>query len=87
MSIGKFAGAAVFGIFSDKYGRTPAFGSGVLMFVSGSIASTFTPWYWLFVIGRILLGAASSGLFYAPFSLRKHCDIKLFKSFQIKLLT
>ncbi|XP_031618292.1 organic cation transporter protein isoform X1 [Contarinia nasturtii] len=69
VSVGKFLGATTFGILSDKYGRRTCFIIGSIFYITGSVLTTFSPWYWLFLIGRVLLGSSSSGLFYPAFSL------------------
>lgn len=71
VSLGKFFGATAFGVLSDKYGRKTCFIIGSLFYITGSILTSFSPWYWVFLIGRVLLGSASSGLFYPAFSLCK----------------
>lgn len=69
VSVGKFLGATTFGILSDKYGRKTCFVIGSIFYITGSVLTCFSPWYWLFLIGRVLLGSSSSGLFYPAFSL------------------
>lgn len=64
MSFGKFVGASVFGILSDKYGRKNSFTLGAVFYTVGSLLTSFSPWYWPFLVGRMMLGSASSGLFY-----------------------
>lgn len=71
VSVGKFLGATTFGILSDKYGRKTCFVIGSIFYITGSVLTSFSPWYWLFLIGRVLLGSSSSGLFYPAFSLCK----------------
>ncbi|KAH8293805.1 hypothetical protein KR054_004772 [Drosophila jambulina] len=69
ISLGKFCGSFTFGILADKFGRKTSFSLGALFFIVGSFFCTFSPWYSLFLAGRFLLGAASSGLFYPAFTM------------------
>lgn len=64
VSFGKFVGASVFGILSDKYGRKNSFTLGAVFYTVGSLLTSFSPWYWPFLVGRMMIGSASSGLFY-----------------------
>lgn len=64
VSAGKCLGALSVGILSDKFGRKKLFGSGAVLYTAASLLVAFTPWYWAFLIGRAMLGLASSGLFY-----------------------
>ncbi|XP_065354205.1 organic cation transporter protein [Calliphora vicina] len=69
IALGKFFGSFSFGIFSDKFGRKSSFTLGATFFVVSSFFCTFSPWYFLFLIGRFGLGSASSGLFYPAFAM------------------
>ncbi|KAI8123043.1 hypothetical protein FF38_11699, partial [Lucilia cuprina] len=69
IALGKFFGSFSFGIFSDKFGRKSSFTLGAAFFVVSSFFCTFSPWYFLFLIGRFGLGSASSGLFYPAFAM------------------
>lgn len=71
VSFGKFLGASIIGVISDKFGRKLAFTYGALFYIMGSIITTVSPWYWPFVIGRVFIGVAASGIFYPPFALCK----------------
>lgn len=71
VSFGKFVGASAFGVFSDKFGRKNAFTLGATFYTIGSLLDSFSPWYWPFFIGRMMLGSASSGLFYPALTICK----------------
>lgn len=75
LSVGKFLGATTFGIISDKYGRRTSCTIGAALHILGGVLTTFSPWYWFFLLGRFALGASSSGLFYAGFALCMHCAL------------
>lgn len=64
ISLGKCLGAVSVGIASDRYGRRKLFAYGAILFTIASLLTTFSPWYWLFLVGRFGLGKSSSGLFY-----------------------
>lgn len=64
VSAGKCIGASTAGIVSDKFGRRNAFAGGAVLYTAASILTTFSPWYWPFLIGRFFLGSSASGLFY-----------------------
>lgn len=69
LSLGKFVGASTFGILSDKYGRKSSFTVAALLYVVASLLTTFSPVYFLLLLGRIGLGASASGVFYPAFAL------------------
>lgn len=69
LSIGKFLGASLFGVISDKFGRKRAFVGGATVYIVSGFLTVFTKSYVLFLLGRIGLGSSASGLFYAAFTL------------------
>ncbi|XP_059622117.1 organic cation transporter protein [Phlebotomus argentipes] len=69
LSIGKFIGASLFGVISDKFGRKKAFVGGATLYIVSGFLTVFTKSYFLFLLGRIGLGSSASGLFYAAFTL------------------
>ncbi|GAB0091497.1 organic cation transporter protein [Sergentomyia squamirostris] len=69
LSIGKFLGASLFGVISDKFGRKKAFMGGAGIYIISGFLTVFTKSYYLFLLGRIGLGSSASGLFYAAFTL------------------
>uniref|UniRef100_A0A1B0CRA0 Putative organic cation transporter protein n=1 Tax=Lutzomyia longipalpis TaxID=7200 RepID=A0A1B0CRA0_LUTLO len=69
LSIGKFIGASLFGVISDKFGRKTAFVGGAFLYLVSGFLTVFTQNYFLFLLGRIGLGSSASGLFYAAFTL------------------
>lgn len=74
VSAGKCLGALSVGILSDKYGRKMLFGSGVVLYMAASILVALTPWYWAFLVGRMLLGLAAAGMFYPSMIMSKWCS-------------
>lgn len=64
ISLGKCLGACSVGIASDRFGRRKLFAFGAILYTLASLVTTFSPWYWLFLVGRFCLGSSSSGLFY-----------------------
>lgn len=71
LSFGKFIGASGFGFISDKYGRKTSFSIASVTYMIGSILVTVSPTYLVLLLGRLCLGLASSGIFYAAFTLCK----------------
>lgn len=69
LSLGKFVGASLFGIISDRYGRKTSYVIGSSLYIISGMLTTFSPWYWLFMIGRVGLGAAGAAVFYASYTL------------------
>lgn len=69
LSIGKFLGASIFGVIGDRYGRKTSYCMGALLYIVAGILTSFSPWYWLFMVGRILLGAAGAAIFYSSYTI------------------
>lgn len=72
LSLGKFLGASVFGIIADRYGRKRSYSLGAIIYIISSILTTVSPWYWLFMIGRMGLGVAGAAIFYSSYTLRMY---------------
>uniref|UniRef100_A0A1S4N1W3 Major facilitator superfamily (MFS) profile domain-containing protein n=1 Tax=Pediculus humanus subsp. corporis TaxID=121224 RepID=A0A1S4N1W3_PEDHC len=67
LSLGKFTGAFLFGVLSDKYGRKLSFLLGCLIYVVSGPLVAFAGNYSMIVAGRIGLGAACSGIYNSAF--------------------
>lgn len=73
VSMGKAIGAIGSGILSDKYGRRSLYIGGACLYILTSVMMTATPWYWVFLIGRLLMGIANSMIFY-PSAVMRECN-------------
>ncbi|XP_058795651.1 organic cation transporter protein [Phymastichus coffea] len=60
LSLGKLLGSAVLGVSSDRYGRKAVYALGIVMFAIAGPASAYVPWYWAFVVLRLLTGVSFS---------------------------
>ena len=72
LSLGKFTGAFLFGVLSDKYGRKLSFLLGCLIYVVSGPLVAFAGNYSMIVAGRIGLGAACSGIYNSAFVIREN---------------
>lgn len=72
VSMGKAIGSIGTGILSDKYGRRALYVGGACLYLLTSIMMMATPWYWVFLGGRLLMGVANSMIFYPSAVLRKY---------------
>ena len=59
--VGKFFGAYMFGWISDRYGRRPVFFITAFIQFASSLATTFAPDYYMFLVMRLLIGLCSGG--------------------------
>ncbi|KAJ6637384.1 Solute carrier family 22 member 16 [Pseudolycoriella hygida] len=67
--LGKFAGAFIFGIIADKYGRKTSVTLASILYIICGPVSAFVNTYWLFLIGRIGLGLAGSGVYHSAYTI------------------
>ncbi|XP_078050216.1 organic cation transporter protein [Augochlora pura] len=68
LSLGKLLGSAVFGSFADKYGRKISYVIGVILLIISGPAGAVVPWYWAFMISRLLNGASHAAIQYSAFT-------------------
>lgn len=71
ISLGKFLGAFLFGIVSDKYGRKVSFLCGSILYIIAGPLIAFANSYGMVIIGRIALGAAGSGIYHSAYVICK----------------
>lgn len=64
VSLGKAVGAISTGILSDRYGRRTMYVAGACVYTVSSALMAASPWYWGFLLGRFMVGLASSMIFY-----------------------
>uniref|UniRef100_A0A023F789 Putative synaptic vesicle transporter svop n=2 Tax=Triatoma infestans TaxID=30076 RepID=A0A023F789_TRIIF len=76
VALGKFLGAFVFGMFADRFGRKKCFVSSCILYIfSGPIAG-FAPTYYLFLIMRLLIGIAGSGVYESGYTIITELTVK-----------
>ncbi|XP_073989681.1 organic cation transporter protein-like isoform X2 [Rhodnius prolixus] len=76
VALGKFFGAFFFGMFADKFGRKKCFVfSCFLYIVSGPIAG-FAHDYYLFLVMRLLIGIAGSGVYESGYTILTELTVK-----------
>uniref|UniRef100_A0A069DVC7 Putative organic cation transporter n=1 Tax=Panstrongylus megistus TaxID=65343 RepID=A0A069DVC7_9HEMI len=76
VALGKFLGAFVFGMFADKFGRKKCFVFSCFLYIfSGPIAG-FAPDYYLFLIMRLLIGIAGSGVYESGYTILTELTVK-----------
>lgn len=71
LSLGKLLGSAFFGIVADKYGRKICYAVGIIMLITSGPAGAVVPWYWAFIISRLINGASHAAIQYSSFTTRK----------------
>ncbi|XP_011505904.1 PREDICTED: organic cation transporter protein-like [Ceratosolen solmsi marchali] len=62
LSLGKMLGAGILGVSADRYGRRGVYALGIVLFVVAGPVSGFVPWYWTFVILRLVTGLGFSAI-------------------------
>lgn len=67
-SLGKLLGSASFGIISDKYGRKFAYAIGIVMLIISAPSSAIVPWFWCFMILRLINGMSHAAILYPSFT-------------------
>ncbi|OAD57752.1 Organic cation transporter protein, partial [Eufriesea mexicana] len=68
LSLGKLLGSAFFGVFADKYGRKICYVIGIVMLIISGPAGAFVPWYWGFIVSRLINGASHAAIQYSSFT-------------------
>ncbi|RUS77365.1 hypothetical protein EGW08_014879 [Elysia chlorotica] len=64
---GSFLGAFITGSFSDLFGRKLVFVSSLLVAMVATVVQVLSPFYWLFLASRFVLGLSGSGVFSVSF--------------------
>ncbi|CAK9831613.1 Organic cation transporter protein [Anthophora retusa] len=68
LSLGKLLGSAFFGIFADKYGRKMSYMIGIILLITSGPAGAIVPWYWAFMISRLINGVSHAAIQYSSFT-------------------
>lgn len=69
MMLGIFFGNMLFGILADKYGRKWPLTIGIIIQLGFGVLAAVSPWFWAFLICRILIGTATGGTMCTSFVL------------------
>lgn len=72
LSLGKLLGSALFGVIADKYGRKICYVIGIIMLITSGPAGAIVPWYWGFIISRVVNGASHAAIQYSSFTTREY---------------
>lgn len=67
--IGVLVGSIVFGQMSDNFGRKPVFFASLVLQVIFGVLVAIAPDYWTYTIGRLVIGATTSGVFLVSYVL------------------
>ncbi|XP_014271301.1 organic cation transporter protein [Halyomorpha halys] len=80
VAIGKFFGAVLFGLISDRFGRKKTFiFSSILYMVTGPSAA-FVSSYAAFIVLRLLIGLAGSGLYDTGYTILLELTVKNYRT-------
>lgn len=67
--IGVLVGSIVFGQMSDNFGRKPVFFASLVLQVIFGVLVAVAPDYWTYTLGRLIIGATTSGVFLVSYVL------------------
>ncbi|XP_014271352.1 organic cation transporter protein [Halyomorpha halys] len=81
IAIGKLFGAVVFGMISDRYGRKKTFIFSCIMLMVAGPSAAFVESYTVFIIIRLLIGVACSGLFETSYTILLELTVKNYRAY------
>lgn len=67
--IGVLLGSIIFGQMSDNFGRKPVFFASLVLQVIFGVLVAIAPDYWTYTLGRLIIGATTSGVFLVSYVL------------------
>ncbi|CAH1391250.1 unnamed protein product [Nezara viridula] len=81
VAIGKFFGAFIFGLFADRFGRKKIFCFSCFLYMVAGPAGALVNDYLLFIILRILVGVAGSGVYEAGYTILSELTVKHYRAY------
>lgn len=81
VALGKFFGAFVFGLFGDRFGRKKIFALCCLIYIAAGPAGAFVTSYVIFLILRILIGIAGSGVYEAGYTILSELTVRNYRAY------
>jgi MFS family permease len=76
LSLGKMLGAGILGVSADRYGRRGVYALGIVLFVVAGPVSAFVPWYWAFVMLRLVTGLGFSAIQFSSLTTREFARVQ-----------
>ncbi|CAH1391242.1 unnamed protein product [Nezara viridula] len=81
VAIGKFCGAVFFGLISDRFGRKRTFIFSAILYMIAGPSAAFLTNYAAFILFRLLIGLAGSGVYDTGYTLLLELTVKNYRAY------
>ncbi|XP_014271345.1 organic cation transporter protein [Halyomorpha halys] len=81
IALGKFVGALVFGLISDRFGRKKTFAFSCIMYMIVGPSTAFVNSYGLFILFRLLIGVAGAGAYDTGYTILMELTVKNYRTY------